>query len=154
MLFTAFTLFMPKSESLPSLFTPSLFFKEGRQRFTLIALYKRATLSESLFRSQETSDSLEKPQVEFPTMPCTRQKCFLISLKREGVLELSSQVCSELSTCLPSFCKEIADVFGKLWLPSTSANSSDGCGVLSNQAANIIKNILGKTSQFHHKISL
>ena len=64
--FTAFPFFMPKSESLLSLFAPliflkswrsdlllslfalSLFFKEQQERFAIIALYKKATVSESL----------------------------------------------------------------------------------------------------------
>ena len=46
--FTAFPLFMPKSESLPSLFAQSLFFKELQERFALVTLYKRATMRESL----------------------------------------------------------------------------------------------------------
>ena len=43
--------FMSKSESVPSLFAPSLFFT-----------------SKSFFRSQKTSNSLEKPMSEFPTL--------------------------------------------------------------------------------------
>ena len=46
--FIAFQLFKPKSESLPSLFHLSLFFKEWQEGFTCVALYKIATLSESL----------------------------------------------------------------------------------------------------------
>ena len=91
--FTAFPLFMPKSESLQL-----LFFQERRVWFSLIALYKRSTMSItfpslfikelqtrfalfqegialSLFCSQKTSDSLEKPKSEFPTLitvHCTR----------------------------------------------------------------------------------
>ena len=44
------SLYMPKSESLPSLFDQSLFLKEGRERFTLVALslYKKVTMSKSL----------------------------------------------------------------------------------------------------------
>ena len=48
---------------------PLLFFKEQREQFVLIALYKRATgsdLLQSLFRSQKTSDSMEKPKSEIP----------------------------------------------------------------------------------------
>ncbi len=36
-----------KSESLPKLFAHSLFFKERLERFTPVALYKRATMSDS-----------------------------------------------------------------------------------------------------------
>ena len=36
--------------------------------FYRVALYKRATVSELLFRSQKTSDSLKKPKSEFPTL--------------------------------------------------------------------------------------
>ena len=53
--FHSFSLFMPKSELLPSLFD----------------LYKRATVSNlfpSLFHSQKISVSLEKPKSKFPTL--------------------------------------------------------------------------------------
>ena len=40
-----FSLFMPKSESLPSIFTRSLFFKELLERLAPVALYKRVTVS-------------------------------------------------------------------------------------------------------------
>ena len=57
--FTAFSLFMPKSKLLPSLFikeqNSDLFF--GKEGLTI-----------SLFRSQKTSDSLKKPKSEFPTL--------------------------------------------------------------------------------------
>ena len=100
--FTVFPLFMPKSESLPSLFVPLLFFKvrqnsccslqkSDHEQIAPLAIYKRATVSNSipslftkelreqftlfqeriailLFRSQKTSDSLEKPKSEFPTL--------------------------------------------------------------------------------------
>ena len=46
--FSQFFLFMPMSESLQSLFALSLFFKEQWEQFALIALYRRATVSESL----------------------------------------------------------------------------------------------------------
>ena len=47
--FRFFSLFFtPKSKSLPPLYAQSLFFKERTERFALIALYKRATVSESL----------------------------------------------------------------------------------------------------------
>ena len=52
--FTAFPICMPKSESLPSLFAPSLFFKEW------IAIL--------LFCTQKTSDTHKKPKSEFPTL--------------------------------------------------------------------------------------
>ena len=91
---------MPKSESLPSLFAPVLFFQEGWERFTLIVLYKRATVSYSLpslftkeqqevfalfqeritislFHSQKTSNSLEKPKSKFATL----KKISWLSLK-------------------------------------------------------------------------
>ena len=54
-IFHSFSLFMPKSELLPSLFD----------------LYKRATVSNlfpSLFHSQKISVSLEKPKSKFPTL--------------------------------------------------------------------------------------
>ena len=77
-----------KSESLPKLFAHSLFFKERLERFTPVALYKRATMSNSLrslmtksnrsdslffmseflFHSQKMSESLQKPMSEFPTL--------------------------------------------------------------------------------------
>ena len=86
--FTVFPLFMPKSELLSSLFADSLFTKE---QITLVTLFKRANLSDSLwslltkeqhdqfalfperiaislFRSQKTSDLLKKPKSEFPTL--------------------------------------------------------------------------------------
>ena len=40
-----FSLFMPKSESLPSIFTRSLFFKELLERLAPVALCKRVTVS-------------------------------------------------------------------------------------------------------------
>ena len=43
-----FPFFMPKSESLPSLFAHLLFFKERLEQFSPIALYKRATVSDLL----------------------------------------------------------------------------------------------------------
>ena len=54
--FTAFPLFRPKSKSLPMLFVRSLFFKEQREWFALVALYKRVTVSElllSLFTKEQ-----------------------------------------------------------------------------------------------------
>ena len=47
---------MPKSELLPSLSAPLLFFKEGQEKFTLVTLYKKVTVSESLPRSLQKSD--------------------------------------------------------------------------------------------------
>ena len=44
-----FPFFMPKSELLPSLFAHSFFFKEQLERFAPVALYKRATMSNSLW---------------------------------------------------------------------------------------------------------
>ena len=41
-------LFLLKSELLPSLFAHLLFFKERLKQFALVALYKRATMSDSL----------------------------------------------------------------------------------------------------------
>ena len=49
---TVFPLFMPKSESLLSLLAQLLFFKERWKRFTLLALYKRATMRESLMTKE------------------------------------------------------------------------------------------------------
>ena len=121
--FTVFPLSMLKSDSLPSLFIPLLFFKEllwvnrsclslqksNHEQIALVALYKRVawanrsccslncsccslqksgrSLKKSrrakernirfsewiallLFRSQRTSDSLKKPNSEFPTLLC------------------------------------------------------------------------------------
>ena len=52
MFFIVFSLllpsFMPKSESLKLLFAQSLFFKEQRERFALVHLYKRAIAIKSL----------------------------------------------------------------------------------------------------------
>ena len=97
MFLTVFPLFMPQSESLLSLFTHFLFFKERLERFSPVSFYKRVTMSdslwllmkkerqwaihsgrscqksngsESLFCSQKTSESLEKPMSEFPTLIC------------------------------------------------------------------------------------
>ena len=50
---------MPKSETLPLLFAHSLFFKEQFNRFSLVALYKRETLSHSL-RLSMTKEPLER----------------------------------------------------------------------------------------------
>ena len=50
-----------KSESFPLLFAQPLFFKEGRDRFALVALYKRDTMSKlipSIFKKRNGSDSL------------------------------------------------------------------------------------------------
>ena len=52
--FTVFPLFMPKSESLQLLFAQSLFFKDQREWFTSVAIYKRATVSNSLFFMSES----------------------------------------------------------------------------------------------------
>ena len=54
-----FHLLMPKSETLPLLFAHSLFFKEQINRFSLVALYKRETLSHSL-RLSMTKEPLER----------------------------------------------------------------------------------------------
>ena len=79
---------MYKRESLPLLFAHSLFFKEPLEQFAHVTHYKRAAvsdslrslmttgdgsnllffMSESLSRSQKTSESLEKPMSEFPTL--------------------------------------------------------------------------------------
>ena len=87
LLFTAFPLFMPKSESLPSLFAPSLFFKEqpwanrscrslqkgNRERFAPVTFYKRATGAISSFSTANRSFAHKKkkfawkPNSEFPT---------------------------------------------------------------------------------------
>ena len=58
MFLTVFLLFMPKSELLPSLFAYSIFFKEGLERFPHVALYKKATRSDSL-RSLMTKERRE-----------------------------------------------------------------------------------------------
>ena len=84
-----FPFFMPKSESLPSLFAQLLFFKEQWEQLALVTLDKRATMSyllsllmtkksdgsdlliftnESLFCSQKMSDLLEKPMSKSPTL--------------------------------------------------------------------------------------
>ena len=44
-----FPFFRPKSELIPSLFAHSLFFKERLEHFAPVALYKRATVSDSLW---------------------------------------------------------------------------------------------------------
>ena len=46
--FTAFPHFMPKSELLPLLCAPSLFFKERQEQIAPVTIYERATVSESL----------------------------------------------------------------------------------------------------------
>ena len=77
MFLTVFPLFMAESESPMSLFAHLLFFKEQIERFAPFAHNNRATVSDSLtslFRSQKTSDSLEKPMSEFPTL-YSRQCC-------------------------------------------------------------------------------
>ena len=59
--FTAFPLFMPKSESILTLFAQSLFFKERREQIAPVTFYKRVTLSEwlpSLYKRATLSDSL------------------------------------------------------------------------------------------------
>ena len=75
--FTAFPLFMPMSELLPLLFAPSLSFKEQLDRFTLVTLYKRATVnyslffkSKSLFRffAHKKRTIARKAKSEFPTL--------------------------------------------------------------------------------------
>ena len=55
--FTALPLLMPKSEWL--LFAQSHFFKEWQEQFALVALYKRATMSESLL-SLRTKEQREQ----------------------------------------------------------------------------------------------
>ena len=74
LLFTAFPLFMPKSKSLPSLFAPSLFFKEqpwanrscrslqkgNRERFAPVTFYKRATGAISSFSTANRSFAHKK----------------------------------------------------------------------------------------------
>ena len=45
---TVFSFLCQKSEALPSLFARSLFFKDRRDRFTLVVHYKRAAVRESL----------------------------------------------------------------------------------------------------------
>ena len=96
-----FPFFMPKRESLPSLFTQSLFFKDrfallplyksNREQIAPVALYKRASVSDSrrllmtkewqerfalvhkritlsLFRPQNTSNSTENQKSKFTTL--------------------------------------------------------------------------------------
>ena len=77
---------MPMSESLMSLFTQLLFFKERREQFTHVPLYKGATVSESLmtterwegfalFHEQNARKTNERiPNPDF-------QPCFRIELK-------------------------------------------------------------------------
>ena len=48
LLIHCFTLFRPKSKLLPSLFAVSLFFKEVREWFALVTLFKGVTVSKSL----------------------------------------------------------------------------------------------------------
>ena len=61
MFLTVFPFFMPKSKPLKSLFAHLLFFKERLERFAPVALYKRATVSDSLtslFKKEQKCDSL------------------------------------------------------------------------------------------------
>ena len=71
LIFTAFPLLCPRANRL-------VFFKERRERFALVTIYKRATVSEELsslfwiaillFSSQKTSYSLKNPKSELPTL--------------------------------------------------------------------------------------
>ena len=76
--FTKFLTVFPlilKSGSLPSLFAMSLFFKEQRELFALAfsfflshSFFGKERITISPFRPQKTSNSLEKPKREFPTL--------------------------------------------------------------------------------------
>ena len=84
MFFTAFPLFMPKSESLLSLFDPLLFFINSDRSDLLQSLFTKEQLwanrscrslqksysfmSKSLFRSQKMSNLLEEPKSKCPTL--------------------------------------------------------------------------------------
>ena len=62
--FTAFPICMPKSKSLRLLFAPMLFKKEQQERIAL----EKEWIAISLFHTQKTSDSQEKPKSKFPTL--------------------------------------------------------------------------------------
>ena len=75
---------MPKSKSLPSLFAHSLFFEERLERFTFVALYKRATVSDllmSLFKKERKSDSLKKPSNHNFALSLTKNERFALKTK-------------------------------------------------------------------------
>ena len=70
--FTAFPLFMLNSKSLLLLSAQSFFFIERRERFAIIALYKKNDREwfahVALKKEQKMSDALEKPESEVPTL--------------------------------------------------------------------------------------
>ena len=72
--FHCFHLFMPKSESLISLFAQSLFTKEQPLAIRSGCLWRKSEGSDLLFHKRiaisltKTSDFLEKPISEFPTL--------------------------------------------------------------------------------------
>ena len=100
----------------------SLFFKDRRDRFAFVALYKRVTVSElisSVFKQErwerltffsqlnrsfallitKTSDSLENPMPEFPTLPRWRPGvCVSPCLERVGRLQNSNELPFDGST--------------------------------------------------------
>ena len=81
-------LFIPKEWIAPIDHHYSIFFKDWRDRFILVDLWKRSTISESIplifqkdwrewfnffhdrsdLSIRKTSDSIEKPMIEFPTL--------------------------------------------------------------------------------------
>ena len=108
MFFTAFPLFMPKRESFLSLFALLLFFLRVKGATCSRCSLKRATMKESLFRSQKTSDLLKKPKSEFPTLVRAVATAFSTSLHLKGV------------------CHEIFDLqffswFVRIWVPDKQA---------------------------------
>ena len=75
MFLTVFHLFMPKSESLPSLFAHLLFFFKRPWAIWLGLSWQKSDgrdplffTNTSLFRSHKTSKSLKKPMSVFPTL--------------------------------------------------------------------------------------
>ena len=110
-----FPFYIPIYESLPLLFNVLLLFKEYWDEFTLITLYKRVNhsffVSKSLFRSQKTSDFLEKPKSEFSTLHLTFLvqsivlKILLFCLKYTvTILHLGFCVCNLLPQFFFFFC--------------------------------------------------
>ena len=74
------TLFMPKSDLPPSLFTKERWWaiRSGRSWQKRDASKLLFFTSESLFRSQITSKSLGKPMSEFPTLVCGLYTVFVV----------------------------------------------------------------------------
>ena len=74
-----------------SLTVLSLFYKKRREQFPLNAIYKRLTVSKSIFHSQKTSYSLKKPNRKFPTMA---------TISRWTMFETNSNSCFPTPTSL------------------------------------------------------